>query len=97
MRPFVLTSKRSQFSEEVFRPDHALPTMSIDDYLTEEIQRGGIQLPDDSDNQGKASVRMKSTMEEDEEEDRETMKKREWDDFVESHPKGSGNKGLNRG
>jgi hypothetical protein len=40
---------------------------------------------------------VKSLREEEEEEDRETMKKREWDDYVESHAKGSGNMGFNRG
>jgi immunoglobulin-binding protein 1 len=96
MRPFVLTSKRDQIAQGVFRPDHSLPTMSVDDYLTEEIRRGGIQVPQDDDtkNQG---TKVKSGREEEEEEDRETMKKREWDDYVESHAKGSGNMGFNRG
>jgi hypothetical protein len=96
MRPFVLTSKRDQMTQGVFRPDHSLPTMSIDDYLTEEIQRGGIQGPQDDEGQKKGQ-KVKSLREEEEEEDRETMKKREWDDYVESHAKGSGNMGFNRG
>lgn len=96
LRPFVLTSKRDQLGQEVFRPDHALPTMSIDDYLTEEIQRGGIQIPQEEEGRDKGS-RVKTTREEEEEEDRETEKKREWDDYVESHAKGSGNMGFNRG
>jgi immunoglobulin-binding protein 1 len=95
MRPFVLTSKRDQFSQGVFRPDHSLPTMSVDDYLTEEIRRGGIQVPQDDDT--KTTARVKSGREEEEEEDRETLKKREWDDYTESHAKGSGNMGFNRG
>jgi len=96
MRPFVLTSKRDQLAQGVFRPDHSLPTMSIDDYLTEEIQRGGIQGPQE-EGTGGSGQKMKSLREEEEEEDRETMKKREWDDYVESHAKGSGNMGFNRG
>jgi immunoglobulin-binding protein 1 len=96
LRPFVLTSKRDQLAQGVFRPDHALPTMSIDNYLTEEIQRGGIQIPQEEDSKANAD-RQKSTREEEEEEDRETEKKREWDDYVESHAKGSGNMGFNRG
>lgn len=95
MRPFVLTSKRDEFAQGVFRPDHSLPTMSVDEYLTEEIRRGGIQIPQEEDT-GK-SVRVKSAREEEEEEDRETEKKREWDEYVESHAKGSGNMGFNRG
>ena len=96
MRPFVLTSKRDQLAQGVFRPDHSLPTMSIDDYLTEEIQRGGIQGPQEEGSE-RSGQRVKSLREEEEEEDRETMKKREWDDYVESHAKGSGNMGFNRG
>ena len=69
--------------------------MSVDEYLTEEIRRGGIQVPQDDDSRKQA--RVKSGREEEEEEDRETMKKREWDEYVESHAKGSGNMGFNRG
>jgi immunoglobulin-binding protein 1 len=94
MRPFVLTSKRDDVARGVFRPDHALPTMSVDDYLTEEIQRGGIQMPQEDTGQ---VTRMKTRREEEEEEDREMEKKREWDEYVESHAKGSGNMGFNRG
>lgn len=96
MRPFVLTSKRDQFAREVFRPDHSLPTMSVDEYLTEEIRRGVIQVPQEDDSRRQVD-RVKSGREEEEEEDRETEKKREWDDYVESHAKGSGNMGFNRG
>lgn len=95
MRPFVLTSKRDEFARGVFRPDHSLPTMSVDEYLTEEIRRGGIQIPQEEDTG--QSLRVKSAREEEEEEDREMEKKREWDEYVESHAKGSGNMGFNRG
>lgn len=96
MRPFVLTSKREQFAQGVFKPDHSLPTMSVEDYLTEEIRRGGILGPQE-DESTKQGNRVKSGREEEEEEDRETEKKREWDEYVESHAKGSGNMGFNRG
>lgn len=96
MRPFVLTSKREQFAQGVFRPDHSLPTMSVDEYLTEEIRRGGIVGPQENDSRNQGG-KVKSGREEEEEEDRETEKKREWDEYVESHAKGSGNMGFNRG
>jgi immunoglobulin-binding protein 1 len=67
--------------------------MSIDDYLTEEIRRGGIQAPKQEDT---ARDERKTTKEE-EEEDQEMIKRREWDDYVETHAKGSGNMGFNRG
>ena len=42
MRPFTLLGKRQDLQQGVFRPDHSLPTMSIDEYLEEERKRGGI-------------------------------------------------------
>ena len=91
LQPFTLTDKRTQLRDGVFRPGHNLPTMSIDEYLEEERRRGGIiegggnnaPAPEiDEDNTALA--------------DAETMKAREWDEFKESNPKGSGNT-LNRG
>src|ERR1700761_3808816 len=42
LRPFTLLDKRTQLQQGVFRPDHSLPTMTIDEYLEEEKRRGGI-------------------------------------------------------
>jgi len=92
LQPFTLTEKRTQLRQGVFRPSHNLPTMSIDEYLEEERRRGGIldgnggtnaqPAEPDEDNMALA--------------DAETMKAREWDEYVEANPKGSGNT-LNRG
>lgn len=92
LRPFTLTSKRQEFRNGVFRPDHNLPTMTIDEYLEEERRRGGI-----IDGGGPQSE-IKPQVDEDDMDlaDRETMKAREWDEYVEANPKGSGNT-LNRG
>jgi immunoglobulin-binding protein 1 len=83
LRPFTLLDSRQTIKEGVFRPGHNLPTMTIDEYLEEERARGGIiegggeasGIPPepDEDNYEKA--------------DQETMKAREWDEFVESNPK----------
>ena len=92
LQPFTLTDKRSQFGRGVFRPDHSLPTMSIDEYLEEERRRGGM-----IEGGGVASTQ---PQEPDEDNivlaDAETMKARAWDDFIEANPKGSGNT-INRG
>jgi hypothetical protein len=66
--------------------------MSIDEYLEEERRRGGI-----IDGGGPQS-QIRPQVDEDDMEaaDRETMKAREWDEYVEANPKGSGNT-LNRG
>ncbi|KAM0717087.1 hypothetical protein Q7P37_006939 [Cladosporium fusiforme] len=93
LRPFTLLgSKRQEFSDGVFRPDHSLPTMSIDEYLEEERKRGGI-IEGGGEKSG-----IKPQVDEDDYEiaDRETMKAREWDEYVEANPKGSGNT-INRG
>ncbi|RPB29395.1 TAP42-like protein [Terfezia boudieri ATCC MYA-4762] len=92
LRPFTIVSNREEIRKGVFRPGHNLPTMSIDEYLEEERRRGniiegggeksGLQPEPDEDNYEKA--------------DAETTKAREWDEFVENNPRGSGNT-LNRG
>ncbi|TKA82482.1 hypothetical protein B0A55_02194 [Friedmanniomyces simplex] len=92
LRPFTLTSKRQEFANGVFRADHSLPTMSIDEYLEEERKRGGMIEG------GGPQSEVKAQIDEDDVEaaDRETMKARDWDEYVEANPKGSGNT-LNRG
>ena len=76
----------------VFRPDHTLPTMTIDEYLEEEKRRGGI-----IEGGGEASGRRTSLDLDDEGAvDREMYKARRWDEFKEENPKGSGNT-MNRG
>lgn len=92
LQPFTLLDARQRLQNGVFRPDHRLPTMTIDEYLAEEKRRGGIiegggeqsgLRPEvDEDNFTKA--------------DEETVKAREWDEFKEANPRGSGNT-LNRG
>ncbi|KAI5868280.1 TAP42-like family protein [Durotheca rogersii] len=92
LRPFTLTSSRQELQQGVFRPGHNLPTMSIDEYLEEERRRGNI-----IEGGGEASMRQPEPDEDDiEKADAETMKAREWDEFKEANPRGSGNT-LNRG
>ncbi|KAI1092695.1 type 2A phosphatase-associated protein 42 [Rostrohypoxylon terebratum] len=92
LRPFTLTSNRQELQQGVFRPGHNLPTMSIDEYLEEERRRGNI-----IEGGGEASGRQPEPDEDNyEKADAETMKAREWDEFKEENPKGSGNT-LNRG
>ncbi|KAI0009987.1 type 2A phosphatase-associated protein 42 [Xylariaceae sp. FL0662B] len=92
LRPFTLTSNRQDLQQGVFRPGHNLPTMTIDEYLEEERRRGNI-----IEGGGEASMRQPEPDEDDlEKADAETMKAREWDEFKEANPRGSGNT-LNRG
>lgn len=92
LKPFTLLDKRQQLRDGVFGPDHSLPTMTIDEYLEEEKRRGGM-IEGGGEQSG-----MPTEPEEDNfiKADIETMKAREWDEFVEANPKGSGNT-LNRG
>lgn len=91
LRPFTILDRQS-LKDGVFRSGHRLPTMSIDEFLEEERKRGGI-----IDGGGEASG-IKEMMDEDDYAagERETYKAREWDEFTEANPKGSGNT-INRG
>ncbi|KAJ1961392.1 Type 2A phosphatase-associated protein 42 [Dipsacomyces acuminosporus] len=93
MQPFVLTNDRQRIKQGVFKPGWALPTMTVDEYLKQEQERGNIisgggkepdAKPEIDDNDHEAL-------------DKETMKQREWDDFKDDNPKGWGNRGGNRG
>ncbi|KAL8820829.1 MAG: hypothetical protein Q9223_001021 [Gallowayella weberi] len=92
LKPFTLLDSRQRLQNGVFKPDHALPTMTIDEYLEEEKRRGGI-----IDGGKQPSGEPQAADEDDlEKADMDTMKAREWDEYVEVNPKGSGNT-LNRG
>lgn len=92
LQPFTLLDKRTQLQQGVFRPDHNLPTMTIDEYLAEERRRGGII----EGGGPQSGVREEVDEDDMDKADEETMKARAWDDFKEANPKGSGNT-LNRG
>ncbi|KAJ1668388.1 Type 2A phosphatase-associated protein 42 [Coemansia sp. RSA 1813] len=92
-QPFVITNDRQRIKDGVFRPGWALPTMTVDEYLQQEKERGNIisgggkepdMKPEIDDNDYDAL-------------DAETAKQREWDDFKDDNPRGSGNRGGNRG
>ncbi|KAI9354484.1 TAP42-like protein [Pilaira anomala] len=88
LQPFVIMNKREQLKGQVFGYGHNLPTMSIDEYLEQEMARGNIiegggeqpEKPPIDDNDYEAL-------------DAETMKKRDWDEFVDANPRGAGNRG----
>jgi immunoglobulin-binding protein 1 len=83
LRPFTLLDSRQTLKEGVFRPGHNLPTMTIDEYLEEERARGGIIEG------GGAASGLSPEPDEDnyEKGDAETMKARDWDEYVEANPK----------
>lgn len=88
LQPFTLVgaNSRKDMTKNVFRPGHSLPTMSIDEYLEEEKRRGGGIL------EGGTEQPKKMVDEDDMDNvDREMYKARDWDEFKDSNPKGSGN------
>ena len=92
LQPFTIVGSRQDLRKGVFRPGHNLPTMSIDEYLEQERQMGNI-----IEGGGEASFHRPEPNEDDiEKADEETYKAREWDEYVEANPRGSGNT-LNRG
>ncbi|TPX48020.1 hypothetical protein SeLEV6574_g02289 [Synchytrium endobioticum] len=92
LRPFVITSKREELRRGVFRPSWNLPTMTIEEYLDLEAERGNILHGTGDDNLKKEVDDLDY-----EAQDQETLKARDWDDFKDANPKGSGNRGGNRG
>ncbi|CAM0142458.1 unnamed protein product [Umbelopsis sp. WA50703] len=93
LRPFIITNKRQELRDQVFRPGWALPTMTIDEYLQQEEERGNIikgggndqaQKPEIDDNDHEAL-------------DAETMKARDWDVYKEDNPRGWGKHILRSG
>ncbi len=92
LKPFTLLDSRQRLRDGVFRPDHSLPTMTIDEYLEEEKRRGGM-IEGGGDQSGKSAEPDEDNYEK---ADVETMKAREWDEFTEANAKGSGNT-LNHG
>ncbi|KAI8370832.1 TAP42-like protein [Choanephora cucurbitarum] len=88
LQPFVITNQREQIRSKVFGYGHNLPTMTIDEYLEQEMAQGNII-------QGGGEPPEKPLIDDNdyEAQDAETMKKREWDEFVEANPRGAGNRG----
>ncbi|KAG9065199.1 hypothetical protein KI688_002522 [Linnemannia hyalina] len=88
LRPFMITNKRAEMMKGVFRPGHSLPTMSIEEYLDQEMERGNFLSG------GTEEPKKKEADDNDEDAvNAETIKARNWDDFKDDNPKGWGNKG----
>lgn len=90
-RPFTIVpaAGRQQVKNSVYGTGQYLPTMSVEQYLEEELKRGGI-----ISGGGPQSEQTHSSDEDEDDMDKadaETMKQRQWDEFTEANPKGSGN------
>ena len=83
LRPFRLVDKKK---ENIFKPFHNVPTMSIEQYIDEEIRKGGIQLNVPSDTVPEIDADSESFIE------AQRMKDIEWDAFKDDNPRGHGNR-----
>ncbi|KAG1742418.1 TAP42-like protein [Suillus occidentalis] len=108
LRPFTIlpagASDRTRLQSQVFGPGHRLPTMSIDEYLKIEQERGNIltgggpqseeqltsseQLTMDSETDGTVFGEMKL--------EEKRQKDEQWAEFKDANPRGAGNT-MNRG
>lgn len=114
LRPFTILPSTSsttsydtrlRLQNSVFQPSHRLPTMSIDEYLSIEQERGNILKGGGAKNSEESRMEgeMKRAWEEEEDnaegyvrEEGLLGKKREQDDYRDSHRRGEGNR-MNMG
>ncbi|KAL0946512.1 hypothetical protein HGRIS_012728 [Hohenbuehelia grisea] len=108
LQPFVIlpagASERARLQAQVFQPGHRLPTMSIDEYLEIEKQRGKIITGGGpgSENEPTSSEQLAIDAEQDgglegeEAAERKRQKDEKWAQFTDANPKGAGNT-MNRG
>lgn len=95
LRTFTLTNKRQQLRDKVKGYGQYGPTMTVEEFLQHEFESGRVLQG------GKDELIREQQEKEDNEDnyeynDRETYKAREWDEFKENNPRGSGNT-MNRG
>ncbi|KAF8350541.1 TAP42-like protein [Amanita rubescens] len=107
LRPFTIlpseAADRARLQSQVFGPSHRLPTMTIDDYLEIERQRGNIlsgggrasQEAPTSTEKLTLAAEMDGTRESEEVEELR-QKQEKWAQFTEANPRGAGNT-MNRG
>ncbi|KIJ17018.1 hypothetical protein PAXINDRAFT_176132 [Paxillus involutus ATCC 200175] len=108
LRPFTIlpsgASDRTRLQAQVFGPGHRLPTMSIDEYLEIERQRGGIisgggpqsETEPTSSEQLTRNSEMDGTVFGELTAEEKRQKDEEWAQYKDAHARGSGNT-MNRG
>ncbi|KAI0822762.1 serine/threonine protein phosphatase PP2A-associated protein [Trametes gibbosa] len=108
LRPFVLLGKnaadRARLQAQVFQADHRLPTMSVDEYLEIEQQRGNIitgggpasEYQPNSKEQLAMDAEQDGTLYGEDKAEEKRQKDESWAQFTDSNPRGAGNT-MNRG
>lgn len=92
LRPFTIVSsdeQRKNLQSKVMGTGQVLPSMTVEELVDYELANGGMVKPQDK----------VPEIDEDDEayQDKETYRLRDWDNFTDSHKKGSGNKMGNLG
>ncbi|GAW00403.1 serine/threonine protein phosphatase PP2A-associated protein [Lentinula edodes] len=108
LQPFTIlpsgAGDRARFQAQVFGPGHNLPTMSIDEYLEIERQRGKFisgggpasQNAPTSSEQLALDAEMDGTLEGEDKAEVKRIKDENWAKFTDENPRGAGNT-MNRG
>lgn len=108
LRPFTIlpagASDRARLQDQVFQADHRLPTMSIDQYLEIEQQRGNIISGGGPESQNRLTTseqlqldsEMDGTIFGREKAEEKRQKDEQWAQYTDANPKGAGNT-MNRG
>ncbi|TBU35609.1 serine/threonine protein phosphatase PP2A-associated protein [Dichomitus squalens] len=108
LRPFMIlpsnADERARFQAQVFQADHRLPTMTIDEYLEVERQRGNIisgggpasEAKPTSKEQLAIDAEQDGTVFGEEKAEEKRQKDESWAQYTDTHPRGAGNT-MNRG
>eukprot|EP00939_MAST-03C_sp_MAST-3C-sp1_P001745 g1745.t1 len=89
-----LIMKREIFKDGVFKPDHRLPTMSLEEFAALEVENAK-KRSERAQNRPKGPRRMEQLRKDGDEDDESladtaALLDREWDDWKDDNPKGSG-------
>ena len=90
---FPIEDDRARIAASIFRPSHVLPTKTLEQFADEEIADARAR----DERQRNAAAReeaRKAAMTEEEREDEEVYKARNWDEFKDDNPTGWGNSKL---
>ncbi|KAF7799572.1 hypothetical protein EIP86_010809 [Pleurotus ostreatoroseus] len=108
LRPFTIlppgATDRARLQAQVFQPDHRLPTMTVDEYLEIERQRGNVITGGGPKSEAKLTTseqlqldsEMDGTVFAEERAEEQRQKDETWARYKDSHPRGAGNT-MNRG
>ncbi|GMM37399.1 Tap42 protein [Saccharomycopsis crataegensis] len=86
LQPFTFVSSKDQIKKKVFGYGQVMPTMSVEEYIEEEIKRGGIKTETITGEQNSESEDS-----DEDDSDEKLYKAREWDEFKDAHHRGEGN------